>query len=90
MFEIRIDRLPGGDATRRSTVLRVLVRNSAEGVGPVRLYDVEVAEADNAATREIRRSVGRTHRDGDDGSIRLAHRALGLLLGDSPQYPKTS
>jgi len=82
MMELTLDRLPGGDSTRRRTIIRVTLTNTGEGVGGVKVYAVKVAQADEGATTEARCMDCRTHRETDEGALRLAYRALGKLLGE--------
>jgi len=82
MMEFTLDRLPGGDSTRRRTIARITLTNTGEGVGGIKVYAVEVAQADEGATTEVRHVDCRTHRETDEGALRLAYRALGKLLGE--------
>jgi hypothetical protein len=82
MMELTLDRLPGGDASRRRTIARITLTNTGEGVGDVKVYAVKVAQADEVASAETRRVECRTHRETDEGALRLAYRALGKLLGE--------
>jgi len=80
MIEIQINRLPGGDASRRATMARITLTNTGEGLGGVKVYDVRMAEADERVRGEVTLTEGRTHRDGDQGVLRLVSRAILLLL----------
>jgi len=82
MMELTLDRLPGGDSTRRRTIIRITLTNTGEGVGGVKVYAVKVAQADEVATTEARCMDCRTHRETDEGALGLAYRALGKLLGE--------
>jgi hypothetical protein len=82
MMELTLDRLPGGDASRRRTIARITLTNTGEGVGGVKVYAVKVAQADAVASTETRCVECRTHRETDEGALRLAYRALGKLLGE--------
>ena len=37
MIEIQINRLPGGDASRRATMARITLANTGEGMGGVKV-----------------------------------------------------
>jgi len=37
MIEIQINRLPGGDASRRATMARITLTNTGEGMGGVKV-----------------------------------------------------
>jgi len=80
MIEIQINRLPGGDASRRATMARITLTNTGEGLGGVKVYDVRMAEADERVRVEVTLTEGRTHRDGDQGVLRLVSRAILLLI----------
>lgn len=81
MIEVRIDKLPGGDAARREPLARLCLTNTGEGAGAVRIYRVRVepvgsdAAADLGAPREIR-----TFRDAGEDVVVLVHRVLGQVL----------
>ena len=79
MIEIQINRLPGGDTSRRSTMALVTLTNTGEGVGGVKVYAVKLAEADERARAEVTSTEGRTHREVDEGILRLIQRALSRL-----------
>ena len=76
MIEIQIHRLPGGDASRRSTMARITLTNTGEGVGGVKVYEVRLAEADERVGGEVVSTECRTHRDADEGVLQLVSRAL--------------
>jgi hypothetical protein len=82
MIEIQISRLPGGDATRRATVARITLTNTGEGVAGVKVYDVRLAEADDRTRAEVGAVSGRTHREAQEGVLRLVQRAVERLLGE--------
>jgi hypothetical protein len=82
MMELTLDRLPGGDSSRRRTIARITLTNTGEEVGGVKVYAVKVAQADEVASTETRCVECRTHREADEGALRLAYRALGKLLGE--------
>jgi|GEM_PF-2602612 len=79
MIEIQINRLPGGDASRRSMMARITLTNTGEGVGEVKVYEVRLADADARVRGEVVLAQGRTHRDADEGVLELVSRALLLL-----------
>jgi hypothetical protein len=79
MIEIQINRLPGGDATRRSTMARITLTNTGEGFGGVKIYEVKLAEAQEKVRGEVAVTQARTHREVDDGVLRLVQRALERL-----------
>lgn len=82
MMELTLEKLPGGDASRRRTIARITLTNTGEGVGGVKVYAVKVAQVDEVASTETRCVECRTHRETDEGALRLAYRALGKLLGE--------
>lgn len=82
MLELTLDKLPGGDEARRHTLVRISLSNTAEGIGDVKVYGVELVEADERARDEVVKGAFRTHRGTDEGALRLAYRALGILLGE--------
>lgn len=82
MMELTLDRLPGGDSSRRRTIARITLTNTGEGIGGIKVYAVKVAQADEAAATEIRCADCRTHRETDEGALLLAYRALGKLLAE--------
>lgn len=79
MIEIQINRLPGGDASRRSMMARITLSNTGEGLAGVKVYDVKLVEADERVRGEASSTQGRTHREVDEGVLRLVQRALGRL-----------
>jgi hypothetical protein len=79
MIEIQINRLPGGDASRRTPMARITLTNSGEGLGGVKVYDVRLVEADERVPGEVGSAAGRTHRDENEGVLRLVSRAMLLL-----------
>ena len=81
MMELTLDRLPGGDSSRRRTIARVTLTNTGEELGGVRIYAVKVTRADDVVTSEVRSVECRTHRATDEGALLLAYRALGKILG---------
>lgn len=85
MFEIQINRLPGGDESRRNTIARVTLTNTGEGLGGVKVYEVRLAEADARARAEVVQTSGRTHRETNEGVLRLVQRALDLLAPSGNQ-----
>ncbi len=88
MIEIQINRLPGGDDARRATMARITLTNSGEGVGGVKVYDVRLVESDDRTRAEVTAEAGRTHREVDEGVLRLVQRALQRLI--DPQQPARS
>lgn len=82
MLELTIDRLPGGDAARRQTLVRITLTNTGEGVGDVKVYRVQVVHGDDLSRRDLKMAECRTHRGLDESVLQLAHRALGKLLND--------
>lgn len=76
MIEIQINRLPGGDASRRTTMARITLTNTGEGLGGVKVYDVRLAEGDASVRDEVNSTEGRTHREVDEGVLLLVQRAL--------------
>lgn len=80
MIEIQINRLPGGDETRRTTVARITLTNTGEGLGGVKIYDVKLAEADERVHGEVTVREGRTHRELDEGLLTLVQRAVERLI----------
>ncbi len=82
MMELTLDKLPGGDSSRRRTIARITLTNTGDGVGRVKIYGVKVAHADATASAETQCVACRTHRETDEGALRLAYRALGKLLGE--------
>ena len=79
MIEVQINRLPGGDATRRSTMARITLTNTGEGLGDVKIYEVKLAEAQDRIRGEATCTHTRTHRDAEEGILRLVQRALERL-----------
>ncbi|MBX7132542.1 MAG: hypothetical protein K1X67_07680 [Fimbriimonadaceae bacterium] len=79
MIEIQINRLPGGDASRRTTMARITLTNTGEGLGGVKVYDIRMAEVDERVRGEVISTEGRTHREIEDGILGLVQRALGRL-----------
>ena len=79
MIEIQINRLPGGDASRRSTMARITLTNTGEGLGGVKIYEIRMAEADERVREELRCKEARTHREVDEGVIALVRRSLDRL-----------
>lgn len=79
MIEIQINRLPGGDETRRNTMARITLTNTGEGLGGVKVYEVRLEEADERARAEVALTEGRTHRDVHEGIFCLVQRALSQL-----------
>jgi len=82
MIEIQINRLPGGDASRRTTMARITLTNTGEGLGGVKVYEVRLAEADERVHEEMRSTEARTHREVGDGVIALVRRGLDRLAGE--------
>jgi len=80
MLELTIDKLPGGDETRRQRLVRITLTNTGEGLGEVKVYRVQVEEADERTRAVLTREQVRTHRGVEESVLRLAHRALGTLL----------
>lgn len=83
MLEVTIDKLPGGDATRRQCLARITLTNTGLGVGGVKTYDVRVVQIATDRGAELAAKAGRTYRDEHEGVLRLLHRSLGKLLGDT-------
>ncbi|HLP82971.1 MAG TPA: hypothetical protein VK157_01355 [Phycisphaerales bacterium] len=79
MFEIQINRLPGGDASRRTTLARITLTNTGEGLGGVKIYDIRIAEADDRIREELRCNEARTHREVGEGIVALVRRSLDRL-----------
>ncbi len=82
MLELTIDKLPGGDATRRSTLVRISLTNTGQGTGGVKVYEVRVTHLEADGEPELAANACRTYREHGDGVLRLIHRALGRMLGD--------
>jgi propanediol dehydratase small subunit len=81
MLEITIDKLPGGDANRRKCLARITLTNTGQGAGGVKTYDVRITHADERVRPDLATDSCRTYRDDHEDVLRLAHRALGRLLG---------
>jgi len=90
MIEIQINRLPGGDASRRSTMAIVTLTNTGEGLSGVKVYDIKLTEADERVRGEAIATHARTHREVDDGILRLVERALSRLTHPPQTKPPTS
>lgn len=93
MLEITIDKLPGGDATRRRCRARIVLVNTGQGVGGVggaggvgasgvSVYDARVEHAEDGVREELAVTACKTYRDENEQTLRLVHRALGRLLGE--------
>ena len=82
MLELTLDKVPGGDTARRHTLVRISLSNTGEGLGDVKVYAVELAEVDERGRVEVVKDTFRTHRSADEGALRLAYRALGIVLGE--------
>ena len=52
MIKSQINRLRGGDVSRRSTMARIKLENNGKGVGGVKVYEVRLAEADERVRGE--------------------------------------
>ncbi len=86
MFEITVDKLPGGDLSRRRCVARVTITKNEGGVGGragVRVYDVRLEMDEPERAGDVVRRRCSTYREQDESVLRLVHRALGRLLGDA-------
>jgi len=84
MIEVTIDKLPGGDASRRTCVARITLTNTGEGGDRVRTYDVRVTHFAARGGDELPVTACRTFRDEGEGVLDLVHRALSRLLSDHP------
>jgi hypothetical protein len=82
MFEVTIDKLPGGDASRRTCLARITLTNTGEGGDGARTYAVRITHAEERARAGVSADSCRTYRERDEQVLRLVHRALGRLLGD--------
>lgn len=81
MIEVRIDKLPGGDASRRRPLARVCLTNTGQGVGDVRIYSVRIeGEVRDPSAGVPRGSEVRTFRGAGEDVVALVHRALGQIL----------
>lgn len=58
---------------------RITLTNTGEGLGGVKVYDVRLVEADERARAEVTSTEGRTHREVDDGILRLIQTAFSRL-----------
>jgi hypothetical protein len=85
MLELIIDKLPGGDASRRTCLARVTLTNTGEGGDGVRTYDVRVTHFAARGGDELPVTACRTFRDEGEGVLHLVHRALSRLLSDRPE-----
>lgn len=65
--------------SRRTTMARITLTNTGEGLGGVKVYDIRLAEADARARAEVSLTDARTHREIDEGVLCLVQRALSLL-----------
>ena len=83
MMQLSLEKLPGGDASRKRTLARITLTNTGDGAGGVRVYRVKFAEGEPRVSNEVRLSETLTHREEDEGALRLVYRALGKLLGES-------
>jgi hypothetical protein len=82
MLEFTLDKLPGGDATRRQSLARITLTNTGQGAGGVKTYEVRVTHLATDRATELTVHACRTYRDDHEGALRLVHRALGRLLGE--------
>lgn len=86
MLEVIIDKLPGGDASRRTCLARISLTNTGFGVeakaagGGVRTYDVRLTHGDERVRSEVKAESCRTFRETDEQVLRLVHRAIGRML----------
>ncbi len=85
MLEVTIDKLPGGDATRRQCLARITITNTGQGTGGVKTYEVRVTHVAPDRGTELAATTCRTYREEDEGVFRLLHRALEKILGDTPK-----
>lgn len=83
MLEVTLDKLPGGDVARRRCLVRITLTNTGQGAGSVKVYDIRVTHAEPDRGAELSATTCRVYRDDGEGVLRLLHRALGRLLGDS-------
>lgn len=74
-----MNRLPGGDASSRTMIARIALTNTGEGLGGVKIYDIQIAEADDRVREELRCKAARTHREVGEGVIALVGRSLDRL-----------
>lgn len=82
MLEVTIDKLPGGDASRRTCLARITLTNTGEGGDGARTYAVRLTHADERVRAEVAADSCRTYRDRDEQVLRLVHRALGRMIGE--------
>jgi len=85
MLEVTIDKLPGGDASRRQCLARITLTNTGEGAGGVKTYEVRVTHVATDRGSELATTRCKTYRGEDEGVLRLLHRALGRMLGDAKE-----
>lgn len=81
MIEVAIDKLPGGDRSRRQNLARIEITNTGLGTGGVKLYDACITHVANDRGSELAAMSCRTYRETDEGVLRVIHRALGKMLG---------
>lgn len=82
MLEVTLDKLPGGDASRRQCLARIKLTNTGHGAGGVKTYEVRVTHVAPDRGTELAATMCKTYREEDEGVLRLLHRALGKMLGD--------
>jgi hypothetical protein len=85
MLEVTLDKLPGGDTSRRQCLARITLTNTGQNAGGVKTYEVRVVHIAADRGAELATAACRTFRDADEGVLRLLHRALGRLLHDAPK-----
>ena len=83
MIRVTIEKLPGGDLARSSTIARFTLSNTAEGSADTRIYLAKLLEANAGTSAEVVHTTFKTHRLPGEGVLRLCHRALSRLLGDA-------
>lgn len=80
MLEILVNKLPGGDRSRTTPLVRLELVNTGEGVADVKVYTVDVSRADERLQPYQACGTVRTHRSKDEDVLVLVHRALEQLL----------
>ncbi len=85
MLEVTIDKLPGGDIARRQCLARLTLANTGQGGAGVKTYEVRVMHIAAGRETELAATTCRTYREENEGVIRLVHRAVGRMLGDTKE-----
>lgn len=82
MLEVTIDKLPGGDASRRTCLARITLTHTGDGGDGARTYAVRLTHTDERVRAEVSADSCRTYRERDEQVLRLVYRALGRMIGE--------